>query len=151
MHGNLYRQIKNTISITFIYLFNRTKRFCQQHPVFPGGLPSKYWRGSTLLNFGDRTRTGVFNVIWPLTFVLVKNDYNKSTKILQILKDKSLVFLKEQNKFYFGVLQNSFNQNNPSYISIQYSYRYVGIFFSIIDLKWLIDQRKTIIWIGRHF
>ena len=61
--------------------------------------------------------------------MLVKNDYNKSTKILQILKDKSLVFLKEQNKFYFGVLQNSFNQNNPSYISIQYSYRYVGIFF----------------------
>ena len=98
-----------------------------------------------MLNFGDRTRTGVFNVIWPLTFDLVKNDYNKSTKILQILKDKSLLFLKEQNKFYFGVLQNSFNQNNPSYISIQYSYRYVGIFFSIIDLKWLIDQRKTII------
>ena len=129
MHGNLYSQIKNTISITFIYLFNRTKRFCQQHPVFPGGLTSKYWRGSTLLNFDDRTRAGVFNVIWPLTFVLVKNDYNKSTKILQILKDKSLLFLKEQNKFYFGVLQNSFNQNNPSYISIQYSYRYVGIFF----------------------
>ena len=24
---------------------------CQQHPVFPGGLPSKYWPGSTLLNF----------------------------------------------------------------------------------------------------
>ena len=36
-----------------------------QHPVFPGGHPSKYYPGSTLLNFGDRTRTGVFNVIWP--------------------------------------------------------------------------------------
>ena len=141
MHGNLYRQIKNTISITFIYLFNRTKRFCQQHPVFPGGLPSKYWRGSTLLNFGDRTRTGVFNVIWPLTFDLVKNDYNKSTKILQILKDKSLLFLKEQNKFYFGVLQNSFNQNNPSYISIQYSYRYVGIFFFYHRFE-MVDRSK---------
>ena len=40
----------------------------QQHPVFPGGHPSKYWLDSTLLNFGDRTRTGVFNVIWPLAF-----------------------------------------------------------------------------------
>ena len=42
--------------------------FNQQHPVFPGGHPSKYWLDSTLLNFGDRTRTGVFNVIWPLAF-----------------------------------------------------------------------------------
>ena len=40
----------------------------QQHPVFPGGHPSKYWLDSTLLNFSDRTRTGVFNVIWPLAF-----------------------------------------------------------------------------------
>ena len=36
--------------------------------MFPGGHPSKYWLGSTLLNFSDRTRTGVFNVIWPLAF-----------------------------------------------------------------------------------
>ena len=43
------------------------KGCCQQHPVFPGGHPSKYWLGSTLLNFSDRTRTGVFNVIWPLS------------------------------------------------------------------------------------
>ena len=38
-----------------------------QHQVFPGGHPSKYKLGSTLLNFGDRTRTGVFSVIWQLT------------------------------------------------------------------------------------
>ena len=44
----------------------RTKKRSQQHPVFPGGHPSKYWLDSTLLNFSDRTRTGVFNVIWPL-------------------------------------------------------------------------------------
>ena len=44
----------------------KAKRNCQQHPVFPGGHPSKYWLGSTLLNFSDRTRTGVFSVIWPL-------------------------------------------------------------------------------------
>ena len=36
-----------------------------QHPVFPGGHPSKYYPGPTLLNFGDQTRTGVFNVVWP--------------------------------------------------------------------------------------
>ena len=34
--------------------------------MFPGGHPSKYWLGSMLLNFSDRTRTGVFNMIWPL-------------------------------------------------------------------------------------
>ncbi len=31
--------------------------------LFPGGHPSKYWAGPTLLNFGDQTRTGVFNVV----------------------------------------------------------------------------------------
>ena len=42
------------------------KKEHQQHPVFPGGHPSKYWLGSMLLNFSDRTRTGAFNMIWPL-------------------------------------------------------------------------------------
>jgi hypothetical protein len=41
----------------------------QQHLVFPGGLPSKYYPGPTLLNFGDLTRTGAFNVVWPLASV----------------------------------------------------------------------------------
>ena len=44
----------------------KKKFWRQQHPVFPGGHPSKYWLGSMLLNFSDRTRTGVFNMIWPL-------------------------------------------------------------------------------------
>ena len=49
------------------YVMDRVKKMWrQQHPVFPGGHPSKYWLGSTLLNFSDRTRTGVFSVIWPL-------------------------------------------------------------------------------------
>ena len=39
---------------------------CQQHLVFPGGHPSKYWPDPTLLNFADRTRSGVLNVVWPL-------------------------------------------------------------------------------------
>ena len=32
------------------------------HQVFPGGHPSRYWPGPTMLDFGDRTRTGVFMV-----------------------------------------------------------------------------------------
>ena len=48
------------------------KSKCQQHPVFPGGHPSKYWLGSMLLNFSDRTRTGVFSVIWPLATLIAK-------------------------------------------------------------------------------
>ena len=45
----------------------RISQKSQQHLVFPGGLPSKYYPGPTLLNFGDLTRTGAFNVVWPLT------------------------------------------------------------------------------------
>ena len=35
-----------------------------RHQVFPGGPPSKYYPGPTMLNFRDRTRTGVFIVVW---------------------------------------------------------------------------------------
>ena len=74
---------KSSLFQSLVVLFRKWKRkvwdlsrvsgkikvgFNQQHPVFPGGHPSKYWLDSTLLNFGDRTRTGVFNVIWPLAF-----------------------------------------------------------------------------------
>jgi hypothetical protein len=48
---------------------NQKNIVSQQHPVFPGGHPSKYWLGSMLLNFSGRTRTGVFNMIWPLAKV----------------------------------------------------------------------------------
>ena len=59
---------KNCRTVVVECNFLREKKMkCQQHLVFPGGHPSKYWRGSMLLNFGDRTRTGVFSMIWPLT------------------------------------------------------------------------------------
>ena len=45
----------------------------QQHLVFPSGLPSKYYPGPMLLNFSDQTRTGVFNMVWPLTRNFGKN------------------------------------------------------------------------------
>ena len=35
-----------------------------RHLVFPGGPPSKYYLGPTMLNFRDQTRTGVFIVVW---------------------------------------------------------------------------------------
>ena len=35
-----------------------------RHQVFPGGPPSKYYPGPTMLNFRDQTRTGVFIVVW---------------------------------------------------------------------------------------
>ena len=35
-----------------------------RHQEFPGGPPSKYYPGPTMLNFRDRTRTGVFIVVW---------------------------------------------------------------------------------------
>ena len=33
-------------------------------PGIPGGPPSKYYPGPTMLNFPDQTRTGVFIVVW---------------------------------------------------------------------------------------
>ena len=66
-----FHQIIDINSSTKTKMGNFAKRFwSQQHPVFPGGHPSKYWLGSMLLNFSDRTRTGVFNMIWPLARVL---------------------------------------------------------------------------------
>ena len=44
----------------------KNKQKSQQHQEFPSGLPSKYYPGPMLLNFSDRTRTGVFNMVWPL-------------------------------------------------------------------------------------
>ena len=40
------------------------KKKSLQHLPFPGGHPSKYWAGPTLLIFGDQMKTGAFNVVW---------------------------------------------------------------------------------------
>ena len=79
---------------------NLKKKDCQQHPVFPSGHPSKYWLGSTLLNFSDRTRTGVFSVIWPLAsvrailkvfqlHVFIQRDQIKKAEHQRLLKKRS--------------------------------------------------------------
>ena len=40
-----------------------------QHQQFPGGLPSQYYVGPTLLNFSFQMGTGAFNVVWPQTVI----------------------------------------------------------------------------------
>ena len=59
--------ISGSDGLTIIFFpFSNTKTSKSlQHLLFPGGHPSKYWAGPTLLNFGDRTRTGAFSVVWP--------------------------------------------------------------------------------------
>ena len=49
--------------------FSAKKAFsqCQQHPVLPYGHPSKYWLGSTLLNFSDCLESWSVPLIRPLT------------------------------------------------------------------------------------
>ena len=39
--------------------------------MFPGGPPSKYYPGPTMLNFRDLTRTGVFILVWRYPLELV--------------------------------------------------------------------------------
>ena len=48
------KSIKNKISNKLFY------HKSQQHLVFPGGLPSKYYPGPMLLNFGDQTSWLIF-------------------------------------------------------------------------------------------
>ena len=45
----------------------KNKKSSEQHAGFPGGHPSKYSPRPTPFHFGDRTRTGAFGVVWPLT------------------------------------------------------------------------------------
>ena len=59
---------------------NKIKK-CQQHPVFPGGLPSKYWPGLILLYFSewfpiDKSLFKLFQILpqmWHATNVACHN------------------------------------------------------------------------------
>ena len=48
----------------FLRQSRNKERESLRHQAFPGGPPSKYYPGPTMLNFRDRTRTGVFIVVW---------------------------------------------------------------------------------------
>ena len=64
--SQLIEKIVPDVSASFLQQVgkaNRTKSL--RHQVFPGGPPSKYYPGPTMLNCCDRTRTGVFIVVWP--------------------------------------------------------------------------------------
>ena len=67
------------------------KKRSQLHPVFPGGHPSKYWLGSMLLNFSDRTRTGVFSMIWPLASEKDKSWVHEWSAWRNVNKNKNLL------------------------------------------------------------
>ena len=64
----------------------KNKQKSLQHPVFPGGHPSKYSQGSMLLNFSDQTRTGVFNMIWPKTWSNTCSGCHDSSGVSSLLK-----------------------------------------------------------------
>jgi hypothetical protein len=55
-----------------------------------------------LLGFGDRTRTGVFNMVWSLMIVAALNSIQIHSKILEVTK-------KRKN-------EESFNENSSSFI-----------------------------------
>ncbi len=74
----------------------------QQHQEFPSGLPSKYYPGPMLLNFSDRTRTGVFNMVWTLTrseakYYLFKQNIVPCRQSFSTLH--CILFLKRKNLF----------------------------------------------------
>ena len=88
-------------------VLNHEKKESQQHPVFPGGHPSKYWLGSMLLNFSDRTRTGVFNMIWPLARIVENFDILFQRHTCIHIQDISILWLNmpisEEKKIWLGL------------------------------------------------
>ena len=71
------------VAWSIFWYCNAKEKASQQHLVFPGGHPSKYWLDPTLLNFADRTRSGVFNVVWSLAWRKVLELVLALTPILQ--------------------------------------------------------------------
>ena len=88
----------------------KKKKICQQHPVFPGGHPSKYYRGANLVDFGDQTRTGIFKLLWPMATIDAKLRYH-------ILLYRYIIFQK-----YFERVRYSF-----------FRARNISPFFSLYD------------------
>ena len=70
-------------ALCVVWYCKSKEKASQQHLVFPGGHPSKYWLDPTLLNFADRTRSGVFNVVWSLAWRKVSELLLALTPILQ--------------------------------------------------------------------
>ena len=82
--------------------------------MFPGGHPSKYWRCPMLLNFSDRTRTGVFNMVWSQAntkwnftiFTLMKPILSLEKGKHFILKQKFFLEGKNTSSIFFFFLSN---------------------------------------------
>ena len=64
LRASMWSVAKRKTSFCILPFLWRHKK-CVRHRVLLGGLPAKYFPSPTGLNFGDRTRTGVFPVVWP--------------------------------------------------------------------------------------
>ena len=64
LRASMWSVAKRKTSFCILPFLWRHKKSVR-HRVFLGGLPAKYFPSPTGLNFGDRTRTGVFPVVWP--------------------------------------------------------------------------------------
>ena len=124
---------------SFISVFCCLK-FGIQYRNCPNFISYKYWLGSTLLNFSDRTRTGVFSLIWPLALGRSKSD-------IGIKRDQRLYFTK--NTFIEDCLDLTIPgklkcQNLLSTANLTNSYDTMLLFthfpdfiLSQVTLKWL--------------
>jgi hypothetical protein len=63
--------------------FNKNKK-SQRHPEFPSGLTSIYYLGQMLLNFNDRTKTGLFNLVWPMAKRKVRDQVGQAASVSQL-------------------------------------------------------------------
>ena len=68
-----------------LHVTNKYATIILWHGVFPGGPPSKYYPGPTMLNFRDLTRTGVFIEVWWYTAVPALYLYLRCTNTLRSL------------------------------------------------------------------
>ena len=71
-----------------------------RHRVFPGGPPSKYYPGPTMLNFRDQTRTGVFIEVGSYTELYALS--NSSTKFFWASTDNLSFFFEIYFYCIFG-------------------------------------------------
>lgn len=62
---DFFSRLINPLWLIYSQNIFRIVRGCSQHLRLPRGPPTKYWPGSTVLNFGEQTIISVFSVIWP--------------------------------------------------------------------------------------
>ena len=100
--------------------------------MFPGGPPSKYYPGPTMLNFRDLTRTGVFIEVW--SYIPGYRLSNSST----ILGDQVLTMYIFLEKFFIAFLGST------------NFFIFLFFFSSNVSFKSVVDQPPPGIGTGHH-